>query len=61
VDPTIAGTIQLRCSKAELEKMDPFIQTRFVEEKVPDYAEYRGYRMGTYYYWRYVSPEITVY
>jgi hypothetical protein len=35
ISATIVDTIQLRCSKAELEKMDPFVQTEFVEEKVP--------------------------
>ena len=37
VTETIADTIQLICSKAELEQMDPFIKTEFVEEKVLDY------------------------
>ena len=63
VSATIAGTIQLRCRKAELEKMDPFVQTEFIEEKVPDLYPGSGgaYGMGTYYYWPYVSPERTVY
>src|SRR5450756_93407 len=54
---TIADTIRLRCSKAELEKMDPFINTTFIEEKVPDnnlsYGSRYGYGMGAYYYWPY--------
>lgn len=62
ISETIADTILLRCSKAELGKMEPFIRTEFVEEKVPAYAEYRG---GMYsgmgaYYMPYVTPEITV-
>ena len=32
VSETIADTIQLHCSKAELEKMDPFIKTTFIEQ-----------------------------
>jgi hypothetical protein len=65
VSETIADTIQLRCSQAELEKMDPFVQTRFVEEKVPYRAASYGYGSGGYgmanaYYWPYVSPEGTV-
>jgi hypothetical protein len=65
VSETIADTIQLRCSKAELEKMAPFVQTRFVEEKVPYRAGSDGYGSGGYgmanaYYWPYVSPEGTV-
>jgi sporulation protein YlmC with PRC-barrel domain len=65
VSETIADTIQLRCSKVELEKMDPFIQTRFVEKKVPyragsDGYGSGGYGMGNSYYWPYVTPEGTV-
>jgi hypothetical protein len=63
VSETIADTIQLRCSKGELEKMDPFIKTEFVEEKVPEtYYSYGGgmYEMGSYYYGPYVTPEMTV-
>jgi len=60
---TIADTIRLRCTKAELEKMPPFVKTEFVEEKVPvGNMEGAGgiYGMGTYYYMPYVTPEITV-
>lgn len=65
VTETIANTIRLSCSKAELEKMDPFIQTQFVQEKVLDYAGYRGgiyggYGMGSYYFMPYVTSEIRV-
>jgi sporulation protein YlmC with PRC-barrel domain len=62
VSDTIADTIQLRCSKVELEKMVPFVQTEFVEKKVSvtDYGYVGGnYGLGTYY-WPYVSPEMTV-
>ncbi|MDP2994158.1 MAG: PRC-barrel domain-containing protein [Anaerolineales bacterium] len=63
VTETIADTIRLRCSKVELEQMDPFVQTEFVQEKVPDYREYRGGMsgIGSYYYMPYVIPEKTVY
>jgi sporulation protein YlmC with PRC-barrel domain len=63
VTETIADTIRLRCSKTELEKMAPFIQTQFVQEKVLDYAGYRGgglSGMGSYYYMPYVTSEIRV-
>ena len=52
ISATIVDTIQLRYSKAELKKMDPFVQTEFVEEKVLNYAGYRGgmYGMGASYY-----------
>ncbi len=64
VAETIADTIRLRCSKAELEKMDPFVQTEFIEEKVP--GRNFGYAggmsgMGSYYYLPYVIPDRTVY
>jgi hypothetical protein len=59
---TVADTIQLRCSKAELEKMDPFIKTTFIEKELPD----SGYRdevhgAGSFYYMPYVTPERIVY
>ena len=59
---TIAGTIQLSCSKAELEQMAPFIQTDYIQEKIPDYSEYRYgvIGMGSYFYRPYVTREITV-
>jgi sporulation protein YlmC with PRC-barrel domain len=63
VSETIVDTIQLRCSKAELEKMEPFIKTEFVEEKVPEsYISYGGelYTAGSYLYMPYVIPGTTV-
>jgi sporulation protein YlmC with PRC-barrel domain len=62
VSETIADTIQLNCSKAELEKMNPFIKTEFIEENVPPSAyNYAGlmYPAGTYYYMPFVSSEMT--
>ena len=35
VSTTTADTIGLRCSQADLEKMDPFVKTEFVEKEVP--------------------------
>jgi sporulation protein YlmC with PRC-barrel domain len=63
VTETTADTIRLRCSKAELDKMDPFIQTTFVEDKVPyrNYGPSGGvYGIGSYYYLPYVTHETTV-
>lgn len=60
---TIADTIQLSCSKAELEKMDPFIKTKFVEEKVVEKTwAYSGGSIGRgpNYYLPYVTSERTV-
>lgn len=63
VTETVADTIQLHCSKAELENMDPFIKTTFIEKKVP-YRQYGSsgemYRTGGYYFLPYVGPETTV-
>jgi sporulation protein YlmC with PRC-barrel domain len=60
VTKTIAETIQLRCSKAELKKMHPFMRTSFIEEKIstmnPGYA---GEMMASYYL-PYVTFERTV-
>ncbi len=60
---TITGTIRLSCSKAELEKMDPFIKTKFIEETVPDIRSGYGglYGIGSSYLLPYVTPEMTVY
>jgi hypothetical protein len=60
ISATIADTIQLRCSKAELEKMDPFVQTEFVEEKMPSGGFLAGngmYGMGSFYYLPYVTSD----
>ena len=63
VTDTKSDTIRLRCSKAELRKMNPFIKTTFIEEKVPVNA--LGYGgglsvMGSSYYLPYVTPEFTM-
>ncbi len=61
---TIADTIRLRCSKAELEKMDPFIKTKFIEEKVHEKTwAYGGgsIGIGANYYLPYVTSERKVY
>jgi sporulation protein YlmC with PRC-barrel domain len=63
VSETIADTIRLRCSKAELEKMDPFIKTEFIEEKVTEKSvNYGGglYQASSFYFMPYVIPGMTV-
>ena len=63
ISATIVDTIRLTCSKAELEKMKPFVKTEFVEEKLPvgNIGHAGGmYGMGSYYYLPYVTPEIIV-
>ncbi len=64
VSETITDTIQLRCSKAELEEMDPFVKTTVIKEKLP--GRYSGssggvYGMGSLYYLPYATPDRTVY
>jgi len=63
VAETIADTIRLRCNKAKLEKMHPFIKTKFMEEKVPNsnFGSGGTYGLGSYYYLPYVNSEIPVY
>jgi sporulation protein YlmC with PRC-barrel domain len=49
---------------AGLEKMDPFVKTTFIEERVSDrnYGYGGGiYGMGSYFYVPYVTPKTTVY
>ena len=64
VAETIAETIQLNCSKAELEKMEPFIKTTFIEDSMParnfeNAGVAKGMGMGTNYYLPYVTFERT--
>jgi sporulation protein YlmC with PRC-barrel domain len=63
VGETIVNTIQLYCRMAKLKKMQPFVKTTFIEEKIP-YTSLGGanemYRGGSYYYLPYVDPEMTV-
>jgi len=60
VSETIADTIQLRCSKAKLEKMHPFVKTSFIEEKMPLVSPTIGDGFGTFYYLPYVTTDMTV-
>ena len=64
VSATTADTIGLRCSQAELQKMDPFVQTEFVEEKPSRIYPGRGfgidYGMGPMFYWPYASYDTSV-
>jgi sporulation protein YlmC with PRC-barrel domain len=64
VDEATTDTIRLRCSKAEFEKMQPFIKTMVIEEKVPSgrFGATLGLTaMGAFnYYLPYVTIEKTV-
>ena len=63
VAKTTADTIRLSCSKAELEKMDPFIKTTVIEDQLQNdnFGVGGTYGLGSYYYLPYVNSEITVY
>lgn len=60
---TVAGTIQLRCSQAQLAGMAPFIQTEFIRNEVPRSGGMynQTYATGEYFYWPYVGSEKTEY
>ena len=62
ISATITDTIWLHCSKAEFEKMSPFVQTEFVQEKILDYAGYQGGipEMGSHFFMPYVTSELRV-
>ena len=62
VTDTITDTIRLSCTRAELEKMDPFIKTKFIAEAVPDIRSGYGglYGIGSSYLLPYVTPEKTL-
>lgn len=60
VSATTADTITLGCSKAALKKMDPFIEKRFIEEKIPQQVTPGVYSIGNYYYWPIVTGSKTV-
>jgi sporulation protein YlmC with PRC-barrel domain len=47
--------ISLRCSRDELKKMEPFIETEYLRENIPDYECYED----TYLVWPYRIPEVT--
>jgi hypothetical protein len=63
VAKTIDRTLHLNCTKAELERMTPFIQAAFIKEKVPEmnYGMAGGMRgMGAYLYLPFVTYPRTV-
>jgi len=64
VKETNADTIRLRCSIAELEKMEKFFKTAVIEERVPDMRfNYSGgtYYTGSFFYLPFVTPTVTLY
>jgi hypothetical protein len=52
--------IHLRCTREELEHMDPFMQFEYIETKRPDMFR-SAYANGAYLYWPYfVIPDTTI-
>ena len=63
INETISGTILLKISKTEFEKLNSFTKATIIQEKVPDQVYgYAGgmYGMGSYYYLPYVTPDRTI-
>ena len=62
ISKTLADTIQLRCSKADLKKMKPFMKKEFIEENAPrdNLGGYGMYGMGTLYYYPYIVLDTKV-
>lgn len=62
VTNSTAEKIQLSCSKVDLEEMEPFIKTTYIQETIPDrYSGGGSVGLGSMYYMPYVTPDITVY
>jgi sporulation protein YlmC with PRC-barrel domain len=62
ITQTTADTIQIRCNKADIKKMKPFMKTEFVEEDAPNdnLGGYGMYGMGTLYYFPYIITDTKV-
>ena len=54
VGDTTHNLIRLRCTTDELAKIEPFTETEYVQERIPDV----GYLADTYLVWPYHIPEI---
>ena len=63
VSATTAETIGLRCSKAELEKMDPFVKTQYVEAQTSQMypGSYSGSGMAPFCFFPYATSAATEY
>jgi uncharacterized membrane protein len=53
VEETTREVIRLRCSKDELKRMEPFVETHFVKDEAPDPQVYAG---GPLYMLPYATP-----
>jgi hypothetical protein len=58
---TAPDVILLRATKDELAKMEPFVQTEYIKEEMPDvdYAPGGFVPFGTYWVWPYPVPDRT--
>jgi hypothetical protein len=64
VAESTADTIRLHCNKEELEKLDPFIKTTVIENRVPNRNfGYSGgiYGLGSNFFIPFVTSESTIY
>jgi hypothetical protein len=64
VADTSADLIHLRCTKAELQKMEPFVKATVIGEKVPEGnfgVSGAMYGMGSFFFLPYVTFKTTVY
>jgi sporulation protein YlmC with PRC-barrel domain len=61
VSETAPDVILLRNTRDELRKMDPFIRTEYIREKIPDleYAPSGYVGIGSYLIWPYAVPDRT--
>jgi hypothetical protein len=61
ISESIVGTIRLHCTQAEFYMLEPFIQTGYIQERVPEYVGNVENGMGSNFYYPYVTPEMTIY
>ncbi len=55
VTETTHDLVQLSCTRDQLKKMEPFIETEYIREGIPDYERYED----AYMVWPYRVPEVT--
>jgi sporulation protein YlmC with PRC-barrel domain len=51
-----SDVIVLKCTRGELEHMEPFVQTEYIYEPMPAYTA--GYPTGSYLIWPYAVPDV---
>jgi sporulation protein YlmC with PRC-barrel domain len=60
---TTPNLVRMGCTRDELAKMEPFIETEYIRAEIPDVEQIPtgGYLPGEYVLWPYVIPERTEY